>query len=175
LHCTHGYANAPRRYVTHTLFKQLTNSPEKDGAVVPCRSVLAAPGKTFLPQAEILGHRKDGEGQSSNQCLPVALSHLSGAQPREPLIEIDVIRPVLMPCCWNSQLLAKKTVYFHATIKVCNKLVLTLVNLQLDTQNSYLFTYTTFIKILYMFRALPCSSSEGLRRNCIYIYIYIYM
>ena len=28
--------------------------------------------------------------------------------------------------------------------------------------------YNTFIKILYMFRALPCSSSGGLRRNCIY-------
>jgi len=51
-----------------------------------------------------------------------------------------------------------------------------LVNLQLDTQNSYIFTYNTFIKILYMFRALPCLSSEGLRRNCTYIYIiYIYM
>ena len=35
-------------------------------------------------------------------------------------------------------------------------------------QNSYLFTYNTFIKILYMFRTLPCSSSGGLRRNCIY-------
>jgi len=37
-------------------------------------------------------------------------------------------------------------------------------------RNSYLFTYNTctFIKILYMFRALPCSSSGGLRRNCIY-------
>jgi len=34
--------------------------------------------------------------------------------------------------------------------------------------NSYLFIYNTFIKILYMFRALPCSSSGGLRRNCIY-------
>jgi len=34
--------------------------------------------------------------------------------------------------------------------------------------NSYLFTYNTFIKILYMFRALPCSSSGGLHRNCIY-------
>ena len=42
------------------------------------------------------------------------------------------------------------------------------VNFQPDTQNSYLFTYNTFIKILYMFRALPCSSSGGLRRNCIY-------
>jgi hypothetical protein len=30
------------------------------------------------------------------------------------------------------------------------------------------YTYNTFIKILYMFRALPCSSSGGLRRNCIY-------
>jgi hypothetical protein len=45
---------------------------------------------------------------------------------------------------------------------------ITLVDLQLDAQNSYLFTCNTFIKILYMFRALPCSSSGGLRRNCIY-------
>jgi len=45
---------------------------------------------------------------------------------------------------------------------------ITLVDLQLDTQNTYLFTYNTFIKILYMFRALPCSSSGGLRRNCIH-------
>jgi len=45
---------------------------------------------------------------------------------------------------------------------------ITLVDFQLDAQNSYLFTYNTFIKILYMFRALPCSSSGGLRRNCIY-------
>jgi len=43
-----------------------------------------------------------------------------------------------------------------------------LVHLQLDAQNSCLFTYNTSIKILYMFRALPCSSSGGLRRNCIY-------
>ena len=46
---------------------------------------------------------------------------------------------------------------------------ITLVDLQLDAQNSYLFIYNTFIKILYMFRALPCSSSGGLRtRGCIY-------
>ena len=45
---------------------------------------------------------------------------------------------------------------------------ITLVDLQLDAQNCYLFTYNTFIVILYMFRALPCSSSGGLRRNCIY-------
>ena len=45
---------------------------------------------------------------------------------------------------------------------------ITLVDLQLVAQNSYLFIYNTFIKILYMFRALPCSSSEGLRRNCIH-------
>jgi len=32
----------------------------------------------------------------------------------------------------------------------------------------YLFIYNTFIKILYMFRALPCLSSRGLPRNCIY-------
>ena len=45
---------------------------------------------------------------------------------------------------------------------------ITLVDLQLNEQNSYLFMYNKFIKILYMFRALPCSSSGGLRRNCIY-------
>jgi hypothetical protein len=45
---------------------------------------------------------------------------------------------------------------------------ITLVDLQLDAQSSYLFTYNKFTKILYMFRALPCSSSGGLRRNCIY-------
>jgi len=44
----------------------------------------------------------------------------------------------------------------------------TLVDLQLDAQNFYLFKYNTFINILYMFRALPCSSSGGLRRNCTY-------
>ena len=43
--------------------------------------------------------------------------------------------------------------------------MLALVNFQLDAQNSYLFTYNTFIKILYMFRALPCSSSGGIRLN----------
>ena len=46
---------------------------------------------------------------------------------------------------------------------------ITLVDLQLDALNSYLFTYSAFIKILYMFRALPYSSSGGLRRNCIYM------
>ena len=45
---------------------------------------------------------------------------------------------------------------------------ITLVDFQLNAQNSYLFIYNTFIKILYMFRALPWSSSGGLRRNCIY-------
>ena len=46
-----------------------------------------------------------------------------------------------------------------------------LFDLQLDAQNSCLFTYNTFIKILYMFRTLPCSSSGGLRddtKSCIY-------
>jgi hypothetical protein len=37
-----------------------------------------------------------------------------------------------------------------------------LVDFELDAQNSYLFTYNTFIKVLYMFRALPYSSSGGL-------------
>ena len=34
--------------------------------------------------------------------------------------------------------------------------------------NFYLFTYNTFIKILYMFRALTCSSSGGLLLDCVY-------
>jgi len=48
-----------------------------------------------------------------------------------------------------------------------NSWVLTMFDLQLDAQNSCLLAYNTFIKILYMFQALPCSSS-GPRRNCIY-------
>ena len=43
-----------------------------------------------------------------------------------------------------------------------------MVDFQVDAQNSYLFIHNIFIKILYMFRALPCSSSGGLRRNCNY-------
>ena len=42
---------------------------------------------------------------------------------------------------------------------------MTLIDFQLDAQNSYLFIYNTFIEILYMFRALPCSSSGGPRRS----------
>jgi len=65
--------------------------------------------------------------------------------------------------------------FFVMAVTVCNlddwltvHRSITLVDLQLDAQNSYLFTYNTFIKIIYMFRALPCSSSGGLRRNCVY-------
>jgi hypothetical protein len=46
--------------------------------------------------------------------------------------------------------------------------MLTLVDLQLEAQNSCLFTYNIFIKFLYMFGALPCSASGGLRLNCTY-------
>jgi hypothetical protein len=45
---------------------------------------------------------------------------------------------------------------------------ITLIDFQLDVQNSYLFIYNTFIKILYMFQALPWSSVGGLCRNCIH-------
>jgi len=50
---------------------------------------------------------------------------------------------------------------FHlsmAITKICisfTNIFITLFDLQLDAQNSYLFTYNTFIKNLYMFRALP--------------------
>ena len=47
-------------------------------------------------------------------------------------------------------------------------LCISLIDFQLDAQNSYLFIYNTFIKILYMFQALPCSSSGGLLCNCIH-------
>jgi hypothetical protein len=49
----------------------------------------------------------------------------------------------------------------------CRKTLPRLISILMQ-RKSYLFTYNTFIKILYMFRKLPCSSSGGLRRNCIY-------
>jgi hypothetical protein len=52
---------------------------------------------------------------------------------------------------------------------VLKRLLQTLVDIQLDAQNSNLFTHNIFIKILYMFRVLSYSSSGGLRRNCIYV------
>jgi len=61
---------------------------------------------------------------------------------------------------WNNTLHFDDWLTVHCSI--------TLVDFELDAQNSYLFLCKTFIKILYMFRALPCSSSGGLRRNCIY-------
>jgi len=45
----------------------------------------------------------------------------------------------------------------------------TLVDFQLNAQNSYLLIHNIFIKILYMFQALPCSSSGGVSRNHIYM------
>jgi hypothetical protein len=49
----------------------------------------------------------------------------------------------------------------------------TLVDFQLKAQNSYLFIYNILIKILYMFRTLPCSSLGGLRPNCIYMQLLV--
>jgi hypothetical protein len=65
---------------------------------------------------------------------------------------------------WCLQLIVCATWSWSFQIYFC----ITSVDLQLDAQNYYLFTYNTFIKILYMFRALPWSSSGSLRRNCIY-------
>jgi len=61
-----------------------------------------------------------------------------------------------------------RTVFCDVTPRILVGKELALVDLQLDAQYSYLFTYNTFMKILYMFRALPCSSSGGVRHNCIY-------
>jgi len=87
--------------------------------------------------------------------------------------------------CWNSSptqsYVCFVLVYLRSGSSGYEKFILglTLVDLQLDAQNSYLFTYNAFIKILYLFRALPCSSLGGLRRNCVYVcvcvYIYIYI
>jgi len=86
---------------------------------------------------------------------------------------------------YSEEIPVKKSVGFIATAteawahsKLCYVILddsltvhrsITLVDLQLDAQNSYLFTYNTFIKILYMFRALLCSSSGGLHHNFIYM------
>jgi hypothetical protein len=53
----------------------------------------------------------------------------------------------------------RKSPLKHLGLDQKNNIEITLVDLQLDAQNSCLFTYlyNTFIKILYMFRALPCS------------------
>ena len=69
-------------------------------------------------------------------------------------------------------ILSAKDLVFTCQRKECgsnrtNRLEITLVDLQIYAQNSCLFAYNTSIKILYVFRALPCSSSGGLRRNCI--------
>ena len=73
----------------------------------------------------------------------------------------------------NKQPLSLQAIYINSLLMTVDDWLtvhrsITLVDLQLDAQNSYLFTYNTYIKILYMFRALPCSSSGGLCRNCIY-------
>jgi hypothetical protein len=47
-------------------------------------------------------------------------------------------------------------------------LSITLVEFQINAQNSYLFIYNTFIIVLYIFRPLPCLSSGGLCRKSIY-------
>jgi hypothetical protein len=58
------------------------------------------------------------------------------------------------------------TVHFNDWLTVHRSI--TLADFQLDAQNFYLFTYNTFIKTLYVFRASPCSSLGGLHRNCMY-------
>jgi len=70
------------------------------------------------------------------------------------------------PFSLGKQICRTWEVFFYVWLTVHRSI--TLADLQLDAQNSYLFTYNTFIKILYMFRALRCPSSGGLRRNCIY-------
>ena len=58
------------------------------------------------------------------------------------------------------------TVYLDGWLTVHRSI--TLADFQLDAQNSYLFIYNTFIKILYVFRALPLLSSGG---NVVTVYM----
>ena len=88
-------------------------------------------------------HRKRNEYYTSSVCIcgfryPACNTHVPCLYPA--------------PLCNIFPLLDDWLTVLHRSI--------TFVDLQLDAQNSYLFTYNTFIKILYMFRALPCSSSE---------------
>jgi hypothetical protein len=76
-----------------------------------------------------------------------------------------------LPCSFSGGLHRNCIYAASGIVTLCRWLSCALVKkelLQLDAQNSYLFTYNIFIKILYMFQALPCSFSGGLRRNCIY-------
>ena len=71
-------------------------------------------------------------------------------------------------CAPSSLSSAVETRHSLEAVRYCRQQYITLFDLQIDAQNSCLFTYNTFIKILYMFRALPCSSSGGPRRKCIH-------
>ena len=82
------------------------------------------------------------------------------------LVELHFYSPYMPSCRGEEELYFYE--YLDDWLTVLHRGI-TLVDLQLDAQNSYLFTNNTFIKILYMFRTLPCSSSGGLRRNCIYM------
>jgi hypothetical protein len=83
-----------------------------------------------------------------------------------PFIYFTIFSPLLISSSSRFVLL------FHSPSSYLNPYILlniflskisrALVNSQIDAQNSYLFIYNTFIKILYMFRALTCSSSGGL-------------
>jgi hypothetical protein len=69
----------------------------------------------------------------------------------------------LLVCLWfacSHRTYHFSTVEWSSRSSWVDRLLSTLVDLQLDAQNCCLFTYNTFIKILYMFRALPCSSSD---------------
>jgi len=78
-----------------------------------------------------------------------------------------------LPCSSSGGLRRNFLLYLSCLFSIANldwltvQHSITLVELQLDAQNSCLFTYNTFIKILYMFRVLHCSSSGVLRHNCL--------
>jgi len=81
---------------------------------------------------------------------------------RWPVAGITVI---LVHCEFYVVLTVFKPVYLGLDDWLTVHHSITSVNFQLDAQNSlfiYLFIYNTFIKILYMFRAVHCSSLGGL-------------
>jgi hypothetical protein len=122
------------------------------------RPTMALNQRPLVPERFNSGHRDQGMNLITNLQLMLTWG-MRGMQlysPRAPYwsdIQTQSLIPLRVPYP-----------FIHSNIHIS----LTLVHLPLDAQNYFLFTYNTFIKLLFMFRALPCSSSGGLRRNYIY-------
>lgn len=70
--------------------------PEDDAAVVAGVAIVAAPGEALIIEREVLGDREDGVGQPLDQRRAVVLAHVSGLDPVEAFVEVDVEGAVMM-------------------------------------------------------------------------------